>query len=256
MRIICTSDTHDQHNELTLIVQKLVDNNQKNVLIHSGDISMSGNEKQLSEFITWFKELEGFDYKIFIAGNHDWCFEKKPKWLEKYINNDLILSNVFYLFDKEILIEDDTLSRPIKLYGSPWQPYFYNWAFNVFRESKLMYEIWDRIPLDTDILVTHGPPNGILDEVYKYHTGHRNVGCEVLRKKVDQLNFLINTFGHIHEGYGKLELNNKLYLNSSFCDIDYYPVNNPHVVDIKEKNNKIYTEYVKINPTNRGNIYT
>ncbi len=86
MKFIIISDTHGQHKNLTLP--------KGDVIIHAGDISQRGKESEIIDFLNWFKDLD-FKYKLFIAGNHDFFFERTPKnILEK-----LIPENVIYLCD-------------------------------------------------------------------------------------------------------------------------------------------------------------
>jgi len=86
----------------------------------------------------------------------------------------------------------------VKFYGSPWQPRFFDWAFNLDRGEEIKKK-WDLIPMDTDVLITHGPPYGILDLT---HEGEK-VGCEELMKAVLRVQPKIHIFGHIHEAYGE-----------------------------------------------------
>lgn len=133
-----------------------------------------------------------------------------------------ILTNGIYLQDDFVNIQD------IKFYGSPWQPYFLNWAFNLARGNEIK-EKWKLIPKDTDILITHGPAFGVLDKVV---TGE-SVGCEELKKIIDKIHPRYHLFGHIHEGYGVCEVNGVRYINASINTERYKPVNDPICFKIK-----------------------
>ena len=249
MRIVCISDTHSLH---TGMVHEIPSGD---VLIHAGDISNRGGERDVTEFIHWFQNIEGFDDKIFISGNHDHCFEKinLPHHKRDYdwLNNlmypeNLLQSDVTYLEDSFITIESSKFSRPIKFYGSPWQPWFYDWAFNLPRMGEELLEKWNNIPTDTDVLITHGPPNGFGDLVNNWRQPNTNVGCELLRNRIEEINPLVNVFGHIHEGYGVYTNDKTTFVNASICTSDYRPSNKPIVIDLKEVDDKIIATYVKI----------
>ena len=251
MRIVCISDTHSLHD----IMENYGELPKGDVLIHAGDISNKGGERDVTEFIHWFQNIEGFDDKIFISGNHDHCFEKinLPHHKRDYdwLNNlmypeNLSQSDVTYLEDSFITIESSELSRPIKFYGSPWQPWFYDWAFNLPRMGEELLEKWNNIPTDTDVLITHGPPNGFGDLVNNWRQPNTNVGCELLRNRIEEINPLVNVFGHIHEGYGVYTNDKTTFVNASICTSDYRPSNKPIVIDLKEVDDKIIATYVKI----------
>jgi Icc-related predicted phosphoesterase len=211
------------------------------VLIHAGDTCNIGSESDVRQFVHWFQNLKGFDTKIFIAGNHDWGFEKKEPWLKHYINDEnLSQSDCVYLEDESFTIEDPKFSKPIKFYGTPWQPIFLNWAFNVPREN--LHLMWEKIPLDTDVLITHTPPQGILDlTLYGDATG-----CSSLRYYVDEkIKPALHVFGHIHEAYGTMTNSNTLFVNASICTRRYLPSNKPIIVKLTEHKGKLMTKILK-----------
>jgi Icc-related predicted phosphoesterase len=183
------------------------------MIIHSGDVSSRGRFQETQDFIDWFASLP-YAHKVFISGNHDFIFEKE--------NNLTIPDSIHYLQDSAVSIEG------IKIYGSPWQPWFYNWAFNLPRNGKELKAKWDAIPEDTDILVTHGPPFGILDKVAR---GGDHVGCELLIERIREIKPKISVFGHIHEGHGTLELEGTTFINASMLDHRYEYVNKPIIID-------------------------
>lgn len=233
MKFVFLSDTHGLHNHMKYPIPN------GDVLIHSGDATNMGAERDISEFIEWYKSIEGFNYKIFISGNHDWGFEKKEKWLSKYINSELTKHNVIYLEDSTFTLRSDEFSRPLNIYGSPWQPRFFDWAFNVNRDK--IYKHWEKIPENTDILITHGPPSGILDLSMR----NGRTGCTSLRYHIiEKIKPLINCFGHIHEGYGYTKENGISFINASICNRSYQPVNPPIVVNLCEfENNEFVTDF-------------
>lgn len=181
------------------------------MIIHAGDISSKGTQAQVEDFLGWFSNLN-FKYKVFIAGNHDFFFERALD----FEVDQLIPDNVIYLNDSGIEIEN------IKIWGSPIQPWFYDWAFNRQRGEDIKKH-WDLIPDDTDILITHGPPMDILDEtVYG-----SNVGCIDLLDKIMLVKPKIHVFGHIHEAYGIKEVNGTQFINASVLDHKYNQTNDP-----------------------------
>lgn len=223
MKIVLISDTHSLHPKMRHKIP------QGNVLIHGGDCTNIGKENEVKEFIDWFKNIDGFDIKILIAGNHDFGFEKKEQWFLDLIDSEKLKEhNCVYLEDSEYIIKIDEFPKEVKVYGSPWQPWFYNWAFNLPRNGEELEKKWKNIPNDTDILVTHGPPFGILD----YPPTNVNVGCEILRFHVEQIKPKIHVMGHIHHSRGLKEVDGTLFINASVCDERYRPINKPIVVDL------------------------
>lgn len=217
-RVVCLSDTHGFHESLTVP--------EGDVVIHAGDLSMRGREEQVQAFATWFGALP-HPQKIVIAGNHDWLFERTP------VRGRELLGDVTYLCDEGAQVAG------LRVWGSPWQPWFYDWAFNLPRGQTLR-DKWDLIPDETDVLVTHGPPFGYLDGAARPASGWdddggvatEHVGCEELRAALDRVRPHLHVFGHIHEGYGRAQLGDTILVNASNCDEDYRPVNAPLVIDL------------------------
>jgi Icc-related predicted phosphoesterase len=115
----------------------------------------------------------------------------------------------------------------LTVYGSPWQPEFGSWAFNLPRGHQLRNK-WRLIPPNTDILVTHGPPKGILDMTPR----GESVGCEDLRHRLGAIAPKLHVFGHVHRGYGETAQADTHFVNASICDESYKPVNPPVVVEL------------------------
>ena len=234
MRIVFISDTHGLHD---LMLHPIPEGD---VLIHAGDCTNVGTQRNLQDFLWWFQNIKEFDTKIFIAGNHDWCFERKPAWLSHFINDEnLSQSDCVYLEDESFEIEDPEFSRPIKFYGTPWQPEFCNWAFNVPRDKLHLH--WEKIPEDTDILISHGPPQEILD----LNMSGEPCGCASLRYHVEnRIKPIINVFGHIHEQPGVVEKDEVTYVNATTCTLRYVPSNKPIVIDLIEVDGKFITKII------------
>ena len=224
MKITFISDTHTymyDKNYKELILPE------GDVLCFTGDIMSSGhNEGEILHFLNWFSK-QPFKYKIFIAGNHDRLFETQP-----LIVNEIISKyqdyGIVYLKDSFFVYEG------IKFYGTPYQPFFCNWAFNVKDFDKLVF-IYQQIPDDVDVLLTHCPPYGILDQSHKSNyrnlDGEEHLGSmelkEVLAEKsLKKCNPRVVAFGHIHGDGGKMiNIDNTIYINASLCDEFYEPTN-------------------------------
>lgn len=246
MRIVCISDTHSLHKQMLHNIPE------GDVLIHAGDCTNMGRKNEVEEFVHWFQNIKGFDTKIFIAGNHDWAFQRinEPHhpgdfdWFNNLMNEEnLSQSDVVYLEDSEFIIHDPRFTRPIKFYGSPWQPFFYNWAFNLPIDGSELKEKWDKIPNDTDILITHGPPYYTRDFVEQYGV-MKYVGCKLLRERLMNMNVALSIHGHIHYSHGVELLNKTMVVNASICTEGYTPINKPIVIEIKEIEGELIANYV------------
>jgi Icc-related predicted phosphoesterase len=214
MKITCISDTHNQHNN---IPSKYLAGG--DCIIHSGDMTGRGTHAEIEEFLAWYNELP-YTHKILIAGNHDFFFERASEsiikaTLDKY-------PNITYLNDSGVEIEG------LKIWGSPVQPWFYDWAFN--RRGTDICEHWDKIPLDTDILITHGPAKGYLDLTLRGDV----TGCHYLLEKISELtNLKLFVHGHIHEAYGRVDFpDGGVFLNASVLNARYIMSNLPHEIEI------------------------
>ena len=214
MRLILISDTHGLHYKMRRPIPE------GDVLIHAGDFTDVGNLVDVRRFDAWVGSL-GFKHVITIAGNHE------RKWDSPEASLGAVFQNVHYLQDSSINIDG------INFYGSPWTPTFgYGWAFNADRGNAIR-KYWNMIPEAglVDVLITHGPPMGILDRT-DYRNGFQHVGCEDLAQRVTISVPKVHVFGHIHNGYGQKQIGQTLYVNAAVCDEDYKPVNAPIVVDI------------------------
>ena len=209
MRIVVVSDTHNMHDR--------IDIPDGDVLVHGGDCLGQGTLEELDALDRFLGKLP-HPHKILIAGNHDWCFERDAEAARRLVRN------VIYLEDDGVELDGT------KFYGSPWQPWFFDWAFNLERGEPLR-KVWAKIPEDTDVLITHGPPYGVLDRTLRGEL----VGCEELMKRVDVVKPKLHFFGHIHEGYGQEQRGDTLFVNASTCNIRYEPVNAPVVLTLENR---------------------
>lgn len=206
MRIVCLSDTHGAHREVEVP--------QGDLLIHAGDFCAYGYLEELTDFNDWLGELP-HPQKIIIAGNHDLCFEKSPVEAEK-------------LIDKAVYLNDSGFQwGGLSIWGSPITPRFFDFAFNRDRGAAIRQH-WDLIPKEIDILITHGPPRGILDETFKGDSA----GCDDLKEILNSIRPKLHLFGHIHEGYGKMYGQGIQFVNASIMNIHYQPIQKPIVIDL------------------------
>jgi Icc-related predicted phosphoesterase len=179
------SDTHTYH--------ELLDIPDVDIVIFSGDCSNPSNpyynEPEVRKFIEWFGGLK-IPHKIAIGGNHDTSIEKRLVRLE-----DFTKAGIIYLENNSIEVSG------LKIWGSPITPEFgVGWAWN--RKREKMYKVWDSIPDDTDIIVTHGPPKTIMDLSYDKNYKLEFCGCSNLFKRVLTIKPKAVLFGHIHNNEG------------------------------------------------------
>lgn len=189
LTIVCVSDTHGTHRELTVP--------DGDVLLFAGDLSNHGFPEDVSEFDDWLGTLP-HPHKVVICGNHDFTFERDPADARRRIRH------ATYLQDSGVEVAG------LKVWGSPWQPRFFDWAFNLDRGPDIAAK-WALIPDDTDVLITHGPPAGILDRTSRGEAA----GCVDLLWRVQELKTKLHLFGHIHEAAGVVETPDTLFVNAS-----------------------------------------
>jgi len=130
MKITFISDTHTKHKQVTSSLPG------GDLLIHAGDLSSMGYKHEIQQFCKWFNSIEGYNYKAFIAGNHDWGFQDNSEKIMEIVKS---YKDIDYLQDEMLMIGED-YDKMIKIWGSPWQPEFYNWAFNLPRQGEELKE--------------------------------------------------------------------------------------------------------------------
>jgi len=176
VRIVSVADTHTFQADLTVP--------DGDVFIHAGDMCRGGTLAELTGVADWIRALP-HRHKIIVAGNHDWCFTR-----ERANALALLGPDVVYLQDRRHVIDD------VVFWGSPWQPAFNDWAFNLPRGAALA-EKWQLICDDVDVLITHGPPAGFGDRSWD-----TRAGCEDLLRAVRRVEPRLHVFGHIHQDGG------------------------------------------------------
>ena len=224
-RFVCISDTHGHAARL----KKIPDGD---VLLHAGDFTSTGRPDEVKKFDD-FLASQPHKTKIVIAGNHEMTFDEKayPALAKRFHPWDTydvkttkaLLKHCIYLEDEE------TKVHGFRIYGSPWQPEFGNWGFNLPR-GQACQEKWAKIPEGIDILMTHGPPLGYGDLCLEKH----RAGCVNLLETVERIAPRYHVFGHIHEGYGVTTNNKTTFINASSCNraYDKFNLNAPIVFDL------------------------
>ena len=215
MKIVCLSDTHNKHHYINTLAF-----NDADMIIHAGDFTSNGNQSQTIRFLQWYESLN-IKHKVLIAGNHDayCCSDTFQYLLEQHA------PSVKYLFNESIVIEG------LKIWGSPYSNTFGHWPF--MKDDLDLATIWDEIPEDTDIVVTHGPAYRIGDKVMNPQYGFSpHVGSPALAARLHKLPKLkLHVTGHIHEAAG-IYLGKYTTINASICDLNYVPFNHPLTVNL------------------------
>lgn len=212
VKIVCISDTHLCHEKYHVQIPD------GDILIHSGDATYEGTPREIESFANWFGSLP-HKHKIFVAGNHDWGFQRRPDESRAQLPQ-----SVTYLQDSAVTV------MGLRIYGSPWQPEFMEWAFNLRRGDQLLAK-WKNIPAGVDVLVTHGPPMGVLDMTWDgEHVGCRDMMNEILSRVRPRL----HVFGHVHHDGGKqMKLpGGTHFVNAALLDEAYTPRYKPVVVEL------------------------
>ncbi|KAK8839191.1 Metallophosphoesterase mpped2 [Tritrichomonas musculus] len=263
IRVFCFSDTHGAHKKIPKDWICPAD-----IALFAGDFTGVGALRDTLSFIEFFKSLP-CKHKVMIAGNHEVTYDTEnredilfrylqfergdySKLVKKYkkLNKDYIPTNSGKKYDDNILnfikqqiiddeeiiyLEESTVNiEGLNIYGSPYSPFFYNWAFPTYpNEEKekggLAASRWNKIPDDADIVLVHGPPLNILDLV---EDDGSNAGDPFLAEKINQINPSLCVFGHIHEAYGAQKIKDTYYANVSTLNFNYEVKNKPLLFDL------------------------
>ena len=200
MKILHISDTHGCH-------RRLHDLPQADIVVHSGDFTMNGSEQEALDFMNWFCDLP-YPQKIFVCGNHDDCLYGATI--------DGLDGNVHYLCNSGVEIEG------LKFYGVP--------MFMSDCISDRQTKHYANIPDDTDILITHTPPFGILDFDDDIH-----YGSEELLARISAVQPRLHLFGHIHSRHGTTVLNGTIFSNGAMVNADYSNFRKPSLIECRKK---------------------
>ena len=208
MRLVLLADTHTFQADLA---GKIPDGD---VLVHAGDLGRAGDEAELTEVAAWLRALP-HPYKVVVPGNHDALFEDEPG-LAREIFRGLV-----------VLIDEEARVAGLRVYGSPWTPRYHSWSFMKARGAA-MAAVWARVPYGLDLLVTHGPPKGVLDDASSYRggswAGPELAGCEELARRVALVRPRVHVFGHIHGRQGVVDKDGTRFVNCTTSEAEQTPL--------------------------------
>jgi predicted phosphodiesterase len=215
MKIVAISDAHGKWGKLKIP--------ECDLLISAGDYSFRGERHMVKDFHKWLNDQDA-GYIISVQGNHEVQVQHNFQEMKELAES--VCPGLHFIEEGLIDIEG------VKIWCSAWQPWFHDWAYNAHRGADIKRH-WDLIPDDTDVLVTHGPPYGILDELVKIDGTPKGqfVGCQDLMDAVKRTKPDIHIFGHIHCGYGEKHVDGTSFYNAAVCDEMYCATNSPHVID-------------------------
>jgi len=205
MRIVAVADTHLFHDELVVP--------DGDVFVHAGDLCRGGSVDELREALAWIRALP-HAHKVVVAGNHDFAF------VEHASDARALVADLVYLEDSGATVAG------LSFWGSPWQPAYNDWAFNLPR-GRALAEKWALIPERVDVLVTHGPPFGIGDR----GPVPGRLGCEELLARVRVAVPRVHLFGHIHQDGGAWPIGPTLFVNATTWECERAPT----VIDVDER---------------------
>jgi len=223
LKIVVISDTHGAHDQVTVP--------DGDVLVHCGDLCKYGTMGEVKAFAKWMGRLP-HAHKLVTAGNHDKPIEEREAQARQIFENVGI----------QLLLNEETVIDGVKFWASPITPRFFHWNFMRDRGPSIA-KVWEQIPGDVDVLITHGPPYGHGDLCPPYQTPCRKVaGCLDLLNRVRQIytnsngkHPKVHTFGHIHDGYGPTqsdEFGSLIFINAATCTEQYKPTNPPIVFEV------------------------
>ncbi len=206
MKLVILSDNHNNYR---------FDVPHGDILIHCGDFTFSGSNHEIEKFKIWIQS-QPHKYKLFIWGNHELIEHDENFW-----KNELEEVGAICLHNTEVQING------VQFFGSSFTPIFGDWAFMHSAIQRKKY--WENAP-NCDVLITHGPPSGILSQNYN----NIDCGCEFLNEYILKYKPKLHAFGHIHEAHGlQKEKNfNTTFANVSILDEGYRMINKPMIFEI------------------------
>lgn len=222
-KICCISDTHNNHSNIKI--------ESCDIVIHAGDGTNFGRESEVKSLINWLSECDA-TYKIYVPGNHDIGLEKNIEEYSTWFKD----AGIMLLNERSVVVDGfsvhDHHEYELKIYGCPITPRFGSWAFMANRGMDINKH-WDKIDDSIDILVTHGPPYGMLDSVPHHIEMVERVGCEMLIKAVERVKPKLHVFGHVHESAGSCKFDNVEFVNAAQCNEYNALVHKPIYVNLK-----------------------
>lgn len=223
-RIVVISDTHMRHEQLPMP--------KGDILVHCGDLTNAGSLAEINQFGLWLGQQD-YEHKVVIAGNHDKLFERDVHNARQLLGDG---------FNGVVYLEDSWCSlRGLNFYGSPWTPSFgTGWAYQLTSDAHAS-ERWERIEAaraalgHIDVLITHGPMRGVLDQTDDMTMvagllSKERVGCRQLRDTMRRVKPQLHLFGHIHESPGIQVAEGVCHVNAASCDLSYRVQQKPVVI--------------------------
>lgn len=220
MRIVVIGCSHGRHLNLDIPPG--------DALIHTGDYSRRGDRSDAIDFLKWF-EKQPHPIRAFLGGNHDGHSEEHPEDFAALIEQ--YAPSCYYLHDRTLELGG------LKWHGSNYTPAFFDWWWNAERGPVIAAE-WDKIPTDTQILITHGPAHGHLDLVpaeYVQNGRDRHQGCHDLRRTIDERlkSLKLHAFSHLHsQGCQTEVVSGVAYVNGAVVGEDYKVRGQIQVIDL------------------------
>jgi Icc-related predicted phosphoesterase len=225
MKCCHISDTHDVHKDLNSLIPEC------EILFFTGDLTYKGSEWEILKLLEQFERLKlRIPHIVGILGNHEVNCEGK----------EVEMKSRFKAVGVDLLHNESIEIEGIKIWGSPFTPYFFGWAYQYENAQYATqyageylpngHDIWSQIPDNTQVLLSHCPPYMINDLCPNGH-----VGCSILRMYVESIpSIKFNLFGHIHSSHGTSLVNGVTYINSSIMNNSYNFVNKPHLFEIEK----------------------
>jgi len=230
VKLVCMSDTHSTQREFRFSIPD------GDIFIHAGDFTRYGLPSEIVAFNNWLATLP-HRHKVVVSGNHELSldpstWEEAAEYMDQAGETRQSTEQVRSLLTNCIYLEDEIIEvMGLKIFGSPWQPDFSQSAFCLQRGESLRKK-WSKIPEDTEVLVTHGPPLGVGDLC---SGGGGRAGCQDLLEQVTKVvKPKLHVFGHIHEGYGMYKNGKTTFVNAATVGPGYKPINPPVVFNFKK----------------------
>jgi Icc-related predicted phosphoesterase len=235
-RLVCISDTHTLHAKTTqAIIEARAD-----ILVHAGDITGGMTHRQnsqIGDFADWCASLlaKGYvSHVVAIAGNHDEVLDSScPVTRRDYpdspreLTDRLRRAGIIYLQDRAATVAG------LKFYGAPWSHRYGDHGFMIDSAAQ-DEDIFSRVPAGLDVLITHCPPHGILDDMPREDGRIELTGSPALRRTIAKRRPRVHVFGHIHPHHGmKVTAEGVLCVNACTCNGDNRAKNRPLVLDLE-----------------------